>query len=212
MRSIALCVCALGLIACSSENTGQTSEALTSAAALASGDAGDASANAGCTFTQGYWKNHSSAWPVTTLTIGGVVYTEQQLLDLFNTAPGGDASLILGHQLVVALLNVANGAVATATLQQAINDALAWMAANRGTNTALTYGVRAGSTAGQQATAMTQTLDNFNSGLAGTPHCGTGSASSSGGAGSSGSGSGGGAGTSSGSSSGGGTGDAGPPP
>jgi hypothetical protein len=113
------------------------------------------------------------------------VYSEQQLLDLFGTAPKGDASLILAHQLIAGLLNVANGAVPSAAVKQAIKDAQAWMAANRGNSAGLPYGLSAGSAAGQLATALTQTLDDFNSGLAGTPHCGTagssGSSSSSGG-------------------------------
>jgi hypothetical protein len=167
---------------------------------------GDASSTGDCTYTQGYWKNHASAWPVTSLSIGGVTYSEQQLLALFNTAPKGDASLILGHQLIAAILNMDNGAVPSATVQQAINNAQAWMTANLGSNTGLPYGVSAGSAAGQQATALTQSLDDFNSGLAGTPHCGTGGSSggsSSGDTGSSGgSGSSSGAGSSGGSSSG----------
>jgi hypothetical protein len=92
----------------------------------------------------------------------------------------GDASLILAHQLIAALLNVANGAVASPSVEQAIGDAQTWMAANLGSNPGLPYGVSAGSAAGQQATALTQTLDDFNSGLAGTPHCGNGSGSTSG--------------------------------
>jgi hypothetical protein len=119
------------------------------------------------------------------LTIGGVAYTQQQLLDLFNTAPMGDASLILAHQLIAALLNVKNGAVPSGAVTQAINDAQTWMTANRGSNAGLPYGVSAGSAAGQQATALTQTLDDFNSGGAGTPHCGSGGGSSGAGGGSS---------------------------
>ena len=111
MRSIALCVCAYALGACSTESTEQTPAAVEGenvppgqqsgkpAGAKGGGQGGgaasaDASTNGGCTFTQGYWKNHPSAWPVTSLTIGGVVYSEQQLLALFDTAPKGDASLI----------------------------------------------------------------------------------------------------------------------
>src|SRR5688572_4120879 len=33
-----------------------------------------------CTFTQGYWKNHTEAWPVTNLTLGTVNYTAAELL------------------------------------------------------------------------------------------------------------------------------------
>jgi hypothetical protein len=133
---------------------------------------------------------------VTSLTIGGVMYSEQQLLVLFDTAPMGDASLILAHQLIAALLNEANGAVPSPAVQQAINDAQAWMTANKGSNAALPYGVAAGSAAGNQATALTDTLDGFNSGTAGTPHCGEGGGSSSSGGSGSSSGSGGGSGSS----------------
>ena len=191
MRSIALCVCAFAFVACSSGMTGQTPSALTEGQKVPPGQegegtgggggggggggaTGDASVLGGCTYTQGFWKNHASAWPVTTLTIGGVSYTEPQLLDLFDTAPMGDASLILGHQLIAALLNTANGAAPSPSVQQAIDAAQAWMAANLGSAAGLPYGVPAGSAAGQQATALTQTLDDFNSGLAGTPHCGDG--------------------------------------
>jgi hypothetical protein len=190
MRSLALCICSLALTACSSEGTGQGNAGITgeNLAASHQGDqaagegagGGNSSTSSGCTYTQGFWKNHASAWPVASLTIGGISYSEQQLLDLFGTAPMGDASLILGHQLIAALLNIANGAVPSASVQQAINDAQTWMAANLGSNAGLPYGVDAGSAAGQQATALTQTLDDFNSGLSGTPHCGSGGGSGSG--------------------------------
>jgi hypothetical protein len=197
MRFVASCVLTLLLVGCSSGQTGSTSSSVSAESNSQSGSQSEGSSDAslgGCTYTQGYWKNHPSAWPVTSLTIGGVVYSQQQLLALFDTAPQGDASLILAHQLIAALLNVANGAVPSAAVQQAINDAQAWMTANKGSNAALPYGVPAGSTAGNQATALTDTLDSFNSGTAGTPHCGQG------GSGSSGSGSGGGSGGGSGSS------------
>lgn len=187
MRSIALTICAFALVACSQESTGQSRIAISEGENTPGqpGDAGGGGASGGdgavlggCTYTQGFWKNHPSAWPVTSLTIGGVSYSEQQLLALFNTAPMGDASLILGHQLIAALLNVDNGAVPSTSVAQAINSAQAWMAANQSGDSGLPFGVSAGSTAGQQATALTQTLDDFNSGLAGTPHCGSGSTNS----------------------------------
>jgi hypothetical protein len=183
-----LCTFAFALIACSSAGTGQTSSGINGGGPPneqdhgkgGGGAGGGDSVNTACTYTQGYWKTHASAWPVKSLTIGGVSYSEQQLLDLFNTAPAGDASIILAHQLIAALLNLANGAGASAAVQQTINDAQAWMVANRGSNVGLPYAVYAGSAAGQQATALTQSLDDFNSGLAGTPHCGSGSSSGNG--------------------------------
>jgi hypothetical protein len=185
MRFVASCVLTLLIVGCSSGQTDRTSspDSLKPNSEDGSQSASDASLG-GCTYTQGYWKNHPSAWPVTSLTIGGVVYSEQQLLALFDAAPKGDASLILAHQLIAALLNVANGAVASPAVQQAINDAQAWMTANKGSNPALPYGVAAGSVAGNQATALTNTLDGFNSGTAGTPHCGEGGGGSSGSSGS----------------------------
>src|SRR5213075_2855475 len=49
----------------------------------------------GCTYTQGYWKTHGplncnpsssgNTWPVTTLTLGTVSYTDDQLCSIFKT-------------------------------------------------------------------------------------------------------------------------------
>jgi hypothetical protein len=74
--------------------------------------------------TQGFWKNHPDAWPVTSLTIGGMVYTEAQLITVLKTPPkGGDAVLILAHQLIAAELNVANGAAESAMTAMVIANA-----------------------------------------------------------------------------------------
>jgi hypothetical protein len=57
--------------------------------------------------TQGFWKNHPTAWgKVTTLTLGTVTYTKTQLETILETPVRGDASLILAHQLIAALLNI----------------------------------------------------------------------------------------------------------
>src|SRR5206468_4143682 len=81
---------ALVLAACNA-TVGSTNNGDTTA-----GNGGAAGAS-GCTYTQGYWKNHAKAWPVQSLTIGGVMYTQAQLLVIFDTAPAGDASLVLAH-------------------------------------------------------------------------------------------------------------------
>ncbi len=66
-----------------------------------------------CPLSQGFWKNHPGAWPVTSLTLGGITYTQAQLLAILNTPIGAGkkagASLILADQLIAALLNIANG-------------------------------------------------------------------------------------------------------
>src|SRR5262245_29482132 len=62
-----------------------------------------------CPLTQGYWKTHPEAWPVTSLTLGTVVYNQVQLLSILNSAVKGDASITLAKQLIAAKLNIANG-------------------------------------------------------------------------------------------------------
>jgi hypothetical protein len=89
---------------------------------------------------QGYWENHS-AWPVgalmmdgfsyngtgsastTMITIGGIAYTESQLLTVMETSTGGNALLILADQLIAAVLNVVNGAAHSANTDSIIADA-----------------------------------------------------------------------------------------
>jgi hypothetical protein len=70
-------------------------------------------ATGSCTLTQGYWKNHPDAWPITSLTVGGVLYNETQLLAILNQPVGGNGLISLEHQLVAAKLSIAAGAVPT---------------------------------------------------------------------------------------------------
>ncbi len=135
------------------------------------GAGGSGGSGGHCTFTQGYWKNHPDAWPVTSLTIGGVSYAESDLLDIFGMDPAGDASLILAHQLIAALLNQAAAANPPAAVTQALGAAQVWMAANKDADGRLAYGTPAGTPAAAQATALSSTLDSFNNGLGGVPHC-----------------------------------------
>ncbi|WP_437830998.1 hypothetical protein [Sorangium sp. So ce1153] len=135
----------------------------------------------GCTLTQGYWKNHEESWPVSSLTIGGVEYSQAELLELFRTPPKGDASLILGHQLIAALLNTASGA-SDGALGGALADAEAWMAANKDADGRLPYGVKRGSAA-DSAVSLSGSLADFNEGGIGPGHCDDGPGSGSGGTG-----------------------------
>jgi len=63
-----------------------------------------------CTYTQGFWKTHANAWPLTSLTLGSVTYTQSQLLEILNNPAQGNGLVILAHQLIAAKLNIANGA------------------------------------------------------------------------------------------------------
>ncbi|WP_303311578.1 hypothetical protein [Hymenobacter sp. BT730] len=58
-----------------------------------------------CTYTQGYWKNHPSAWPVDHLYIGGERVEKAKLLEILKTPVQGNGVIQLEHQLIAAKLN-----------------------------------------------------------------------------------------------------------
>jgi len=129
----------------------------------------------GCPATQGFWKHHafpSSMFDSTGhIQLGTGSYTASQLVDLLNTPPkGGDATLILGHQLIAAIANVNAGAQVTTQAAQAIAQAESLLTSN---NLSLTSFVAASSTLGQQMTALADILDNYNSAVG--LHCQEGS-------------------------------------
>jgi hypothetical protein len=117
-----------------------------------------------CTYTQGYWKNHASAWPVNSLNLGNRVYTKTELLSVFNRPVKGNGLISMSHQLIAAKLNVANGtapAGIAATIGQA--DALI------GTMVVPPVGANFLSTS--ITSGLNGQLDAFNNGLSGAPHC-----------------------------------------
>ncbi len=65
-----------------------------------------------CPRTPGYWKNHRSAWPVSSLTVGCVTYNDTQLMNLLsNLQPNGskalsDASAMLAKFIISATFNI----------------------------------------------------------------------------------------------------------
>lgn len=126
-----------------------------------------ADAGVGCTLTQGFWKNHPDAWPVSSLSIAGITYSVAELIELLETAPKGDASLILAHQLIAAMVNVANGAPEPPE----VDEALTLLAANADTDGRLPFGFQPGSALHQQATDLADELADFNEGVAGTASC-----------------------------------------
>jgi hypothetical protein len=120
-----------------------------------------------CVYSQGYWKNHPEDWPVNSLTLGNVVYTQAQLLSILRRPVRGNGLVSLAHQLIAAKLNAANGALVPASVQTAINSADALIGNSVippvGTATAPTS-----STSG-----LAGTLDAYNNGNTpgGPPHC-----------------------------------------
>jgi hypothetical protein len=114
--------------------------------------------NCGGTGTLGYWKNHASAWPVTSITIGGITYTQTQAINWLGTSVGGDETIALYHQLVPAELNalIGNNVSCITTIIQAAD---AWMR-----QYPVGSHISPSSSAGQAGAALETQLDDYNNG------------------------------------------------
>jgi hypothetical protein len=115
------------------------------------------------TLTIGYWKNHTN-WPITTLPLGAGSISQAQALNILNTPPRGDATIILSQQLIGAVLNVAAGAASSCVLSTGVaaNTLLAQYPPGSGLKTSTTDG--------QTAVALAATLDQYNNGMLCAPH------------------------------------------
>jgi hypothetical protein len=118
----------------------------------------------GCTYTQGYWKNHSDAWPVQNLTLGTINYPQVQLLQIFNQPAAGNGSISLAHQLIAAKLNIANGADPSA-IQSAISSADSLIGA------LVVPPIGNGFLSPDVTSTLTNALDNYNMGVTSPGHC-----------------------------------------
>jgi hypothetical protein len=110
-----------------------------------------------CPLTIGYWKNHTSNWPaIFPVTIGGTQYSASDLETVLTTPTRGDAKIIMGQQLIAAILNVANGGPPTPLIDQAGNLLI-------GINLVTGASVQPSSPLGQQMVALGSQLENYNS-------------------------------------------------
>jgi hypothetical protein len=123
-----------------------------------------AAAPAPGTGTIGYWKTHPSAWPVSTITAGGVVYTRDQAIAWLGAPSRGDKSIDLFKQLVAAKLNVLAGNDASC-ISSTIAAADAWMGTHPPGS-----GVKASSAAWATASPWHTALDDYNNGQLCAPH------------------------------------------
>ena len=104
--------------------------------------------------TPGFWKNHPSAWPVTSLSIGGDTYTQAQLMTILDTPVRGDITIILAKHLIAAKLNLAAGVSGT-VLGTTIADADDYLDDHP-------IGSKPTGTTKQEGGALKDTLDAFN--------------------------------------------------
>lgn len=124
-------------------------------------------AQATCPLSQGYWKNHTSAWQLTMVQLGtSYTVSAVQAEALLETPVKGDASVNLAHQLIAALLNIANGSDPS-SVSAAIADAQTAIGGG-----AIPEHVHSSSALGQQMVTDAQVLNAYNSGAL-TPTCGT---------------------------------------
>jgi pro-kumamolisin-like protein/Big-like domain-containing protein len=123
-----------------------------------------------CPLAQGFWKNHPSAWPVTSLTLGNQSYTETELLTILRAPVGrhaqSDASMILADALISAKLDIANGSDPT-PVTAAIADADRLLS---GLSGKLPYHVKVSSTTGQAMVHDAGVLAQYDDGKL-TPNC-----------------------------------------
>jgi hypothetical protein len=122
-------------------------------------------AGGGCPATFGFWKHHpfpSSMFSGGLTSIGCMTYDAATLLAILNkSAGGGNAVIILGHQLIAAIANYDAGGNQTPEATAAIGSAIALLCANN-INLSTSF-VQSGTTLGQQMTALASTLDTYNS-------------------------------------------------
>jgi len=116
------------------------------------------------TGTPGYWKNHPLAWPVSSIKVGGIWYTEQKAIEWLGNV-GKDKTTTMFSSLVPAMLNVMIGNPSSC-IASTIDAANAWMA---------TYGpvgsnVAASSPAWVIGEPLHQQMDAYNNGLLCAPH------------------------------------------
>jgi hypothetical protein len=107
------------------------------------------------------WKSLPTAWPVGSLTIGGISYAETQLLTVLNTSPKGDAVIVLAYQLIAAELNILSGISHSSATDAIIADANSLLT---GINLQSHTQVKTSSLLGSEMVADANYLDKFNSG------------------------------------------------
>ena len=118
------------------------------------------------TGTPGYWKNHPNAWPVLSITIGGVLYSKDEAIAIL-TKPGKDKRSTMFSSLLSAKLNVLIGNDSSC-VQSTIDAADAWMTGKGIPNTNPI--VTAGSAAWAEGEPLHKLMDAYNNGLLCAPH------------------------------------------
>lgn len=116
------------------------------------------------TGTPGYWKNHPEAWPVDTLTVGGVVYTKAAAIAWLQQV-SKDKTTTMFSSLASAKLNLMVGNDPSC-VESTIALADDWMH----TYGPVGRGVHAASFAWKLGEPLHRLMDNYNNGMLCAPH------------------------------------------
>ena len=108
--------------------------------------------------TPGFMANHPEAWPITTITMGGVTYDQDHAIYYMTKPSKGDKTYDLYAQLCAAILNVANGSEASCIAND-IAAADVWLAKNY-----LGSDVKGRSLAWEYGEELKDRLDAYNNG------------------------------------------------
>jgi len=103
------------------------------------------------------------------MNLGNVAYTASQLDDILDEPSGGNALLILAHQLIAAKLNIlagANPAPVSSTIASADEAIGSLVIPPVGADD-----VDPSSPLGQTMVGLADTLDDYNNGNSGVDHC-----------------------------------------
>ena len=112
---------------------------------------------AGCTYTQGWYKNHATTQQWGGLSPNALFYNGVSWINLYNPPPKGSQYIILAHQFMTTTLNIQKGASVPPAVQAAYD-------------AAKTYFTTSGGTIDPNWATI---LDEYNNGLAanGPAHC-----------------------------------------
>jgi hypothetical protein len=130
----------------------------------------------GCTFTKGYYKNHTEV--LTAALVAkvnaalGTSLTADQMVAILSSPVAGNFGIQLAAQLITAELNIQSGASSTAAVNAAIAAAISDLVFDSSGNVTLAAGVT-------NASDVETVLDNYNEGQIGPGHCGESEGSSS---------------------------------
>lgn len=110
-----------------------------------------------CPRSPGYWKNHPDAWPVESLTLGGVTYTKAEAIEMMKSSDG-DKRTTMFRSLAAAALNIHSGCECSCICEVA-NAADEWLTEFGGSS------VAASSDAWKCGEPLYWCLDAFNNGM-----------------------------------------------